>query len=165
MPIPFRVVLRRTSLLLLPVLVLALALPSLAKDGRDFAGFYALSNVVEAGDNAGKADRTAKVEVTLKVQIFNHSELGDIKAPAVALLESGPSHALLGKFGAVKVLPAMHDVIVTGTFSVSKQEFQSWNRRGVEPRVVVFYQNQAGQTLRENVQLSRRPALPHATAE
>ncbi|MGA9527165.1 MAG: hypothetical protein WBS24_03505 [Terriglobales bacterium] len=50
MPIP--AVLRRTSLSLLPVFMLALALPSLARDGRDFAGFYALSSVAESGDNA-----------------------------------------------------------------------------------------------------------------
>ena len=39
----------RTGLLLLPVfvLVLALALPLFAVDGRDFAGFYALSNVAD----------------------------------------------------------------------------------------------------------------------
>jgi hypothetical protein len=149
----------------LPCLVLCLALAAQAKDGRDFAGFYALSNVTEAGDNGGKADRTATVEVTLTVQVFNYSDLGDIKAPVLALLESGPSHALLGQFGAVKVLPAKHDAIVSGHFTVSKEAFQSWSRRGGSPKVVVIYQDESGRTLRENVQLSRRPMLPPATAE
>jgi hypothetical protein len=152
----------RTSLLPLPVLVLALVLSSFAKDGRDFAGFYAVSNVIEASDNAGKTDRTAKVEVTLAVQVFNN---GDIKAPVLALLESGPSHAMLGEFGAVKVLPAKHDVIVSGNFTMSKEAFQGWSRRGAGPKVVVMYRDDAGRTLRENVQLSRRPMLPAATGE
>jgi hypothetical protein len=158
---------RRTGLLLLPVLllVLALALPSFAVDGRDFAGFYAVSNVAEAGGNEGKTDRTATVEVTLTVQVFNYSDLGDIKAPVLALLESGPSHARLGEFGAVKVLPSKHDAIVSGRFTVSKEVFQSWSRRGGSPKVVVMYQDEAGRTLRENVQLSRRPMLPPATTE
>lgn len=167
MPMPIPAVLRRSSLWLLPVFVFVLAfvLSSFAKDGRDFAGFYAVSNVIEASDNAGKTDRTAKVEVTLAVQVFNNSDLGDIKAPVLALLESGPSHAMLGEFGAVKVLPAKHDVIVSGNFTMSKEAFQGWSRRGAGPKVVVMYRDDAGRTLRENVQLSRRPMLPAATGE
>jgi hypothetical protein len=156
---------RTISLLLSPVLALVLALPSFAKDGRDFTGFYAVNNVTESEGNSGKSDRTATVDVTLTVQIFNNSDLGDIKAPVLALLESGPSHARLGEFGAVKVLPAKHDVIVSGNFTLSKEAFGSWSRRGVSPRVVVIYRDEEGRELRENVQLSRRPMLPPATTE
>ena len=149
----------------LPCLVLCLALVAQAKDGRDFAGFYALSSVTQAEGKGAEADRAATVGVTLTVQIFNYSDLGDIKAPVLALLESGPSQALLGKFGAVKVLPAKHDVIVSGHFIVPKEAFQSWSRRGGSPKVVVMYRDAVGRTLRQNVQLSRRPMLPPATAE
>jgi hypothetical protein len=130
-----------------------MALVAQAKDGRDFAGFYALSNVTERGD---------KVELTLTVQVFNYSDLGDIKLPVVALLGSG-SHAKMDEFNAVKLLPAKHDVIVSGQFTVSKEEFQSWSRRGGGPQVVVIYED-SGRTLRESVQLSRRPMLPPPTA-
>ncbi len=80
----------------------------------------------------------------------------------MALLESG-SHSLMGEFSAVKQLPAKHDVIVSGQFTVSKREFQNWSRHG-SPEVVVMY-SASGRTLRQNVQLSRRPMLPPATAE
>jgi hypothetical protein len=136
-----------------PGLLLCLALAALAKDGRDFAGFYALNNVSEQGD---------KVEFTMTVQVSNYSDLGDIKAPVIALLEAG-SHAKLGEFSAVKTMPAKHDVIVSGKFTVSKLEFQSWSKHG-SPQVVVIYED-SGRTLRQHVQLSRRPMLPPVTAE
>jgi|SRR5580658_2969143 hypothetical protein len=146
-------------------LALCLVLVAQAKDGRDFAGFYAFTNVTQAEDNVAQPDRGATVGVTLTVQIFNYSDLGDIKAPVLALLESGPSHALLGEFGTVKVLPARHDVIVSGHFTVPKEAFESWSRRGGSPKVVVIYRDAAGRTLRQNVQLLRRPVLPPTTAE
>ena len=136
-----------------PSLLLCLALAALAKDGRDFAGFYALGNVSEQGD---------KVEFTMTVQVFNYSDLGDIKAPVIALLEGG-SHAKLGEFKAVKTMPAKHDVVVSGKFTVSKMEFQSWSKHG-SPQVVVIYED-SGRTLRQHVQLSRRPMLPPVTVE
>jgi hypothetical protein len=135
-----------------PSLLLCLALAVLAKDGRDFAGYYALSNVSERGD---------KVEFTMTVLVFNYSDLGDINAPVIALLEA-ESHAKLGEFSAVKTIPAKHDVIVSGKFSVSKMEFQSWSKHG-SPQVVVIYED-SGRTLRQHLQLSRRPMLPPVTA-
>ncbi len=155
--------LRRLAFLLSPLFVLTLSLPSFSKDGRDFAGLYAVSNRTDVGDNAG--DPAAAVKVTLTVQVFNHSDLGDIKAPVLALLESGPSHALLGKFSPVKVLPANRDVVVSGSFTLSKDEFQRWGRRGIEPKVIVIYRDETGRVLRQNVQLSRRPLLPPPTGD
>src|SRR5580658_9991856 len=96
-----------------PSLLLCLALAALAKDGRDFAGFYALSNI------SGQSD---KVEFTMTVQISNYSDLGDIKIPIIALLVPGSSSPEkrelrdLQEFNAVKMLPAKHDVTVSGKF-------------------------------------------------
>jgi hypothetical protein len=148
-----------------PSLLLCVALAALAKDGRDFAGFYAISNVHDLSDPQDKslgAERTAKVELTLTVQLFNYSDLGDIKTPVVALLEAG-SHVKIGEFSAVKTMPANHDVIVSGQFTVSKMEFQSWSKHGM-PQVVVIYED-SGRTLRQHAQLSRRLMLPPATVE
>jgi hypothetical protein len=136
-----------------PSLLLCLVLAALAKDGRDFAGYYALSNVSEQGD---------KVEFTMTVQVSNYSDLGDIKSPVIALLEGG-SHAKLGEFSAVKTMPANRDVTVSGEFTVSKMEFQSWSKHG-SPQVVVIYED-SGRTLRQHVQLSLRPMLPPVIAE
>jgi len=144
-----------------PSLLLCLALAALAKDGRDFAGFYALSNISEQSD---------KVEFTMTVQISNYSDLGDIKTPIIALLVPGSSSPEkrelrdLQEFNAVKMLPAKHDVTVIGKFVVSKMEFQSWSQRGGSPKVVVIYED-SGRTLRQHVQISRKPMLPPVTAE
>ncbi len=51
----------------LVLMILLAVLPVAAKDGRDFAGFYALSNVTEAGD---------KVALTLTVQLIQQQRSG-----------------------------------------------------------------------------------------
>jgi len=144
---------RRTGLLLLPVfvLVLALALPSIAVDGRDFAGFYAVSNVVDLGD---------KVQLRMSVQLSNFSA-GDLQSPVVALMNSGPANtAPIGSFPALKHLKAGRDVILHQQFTVSKEEFKQWDMRGRGPRVVVIFRDSNGGVVERGVQISRRPALP-----
>jgi hypothetical protein len=137
--------------------VLCLGVTALAKDGRDFAGFYAVSEISGLSDQP--TDRTAKIELTLTVRVLNNSDLGDIEKPIIELLESG-SHASLGEFSAVKVMPSKRDVVVTGRFTVSREEFERWSLRGGGPNVVVIYKDQAGRTLQEHVQLSRQPVIP-----
>src|ERR1700687_2196260 len=150
MPMSFCAFLRRTGLLLLPVLVLALALPSFAVDGRDFAGFYALSNVADLGD---------KVQFRMSVQLSNFSA-GDLQSPVVALMNSGPANtAPIGSFPALKQLKAGRDVILHQQFTVSKEEFKQWDMRGRGPRVVVIFRDSLGGVVERGVQISRRAAL------
>ena len=145
----------RTGLLLLPVLVLvlALALPSFAVDGRDFAGFYAVSNVADLGD---------KVQLRMSVQLSNFSA-GDLQSPVVALMNSGPANtAPIGSFPVPKQLKAGRDVILHQQFTVSKEEFKQWEMRGRGPRVVVLFRDSNGGVVERGVQISRRPALPES---
>jgi hypothetical protein len=145
----------RTGLLLLPVLalVLALALSSFAVDGRDFAGFYAVSNVSDMGD---------KVQLRMSVQLSNFSA-GDLQSPVVALMNSGPANtAPIGSFPAPKQLKAGRDVILHQQFTVSKEEFRQWDMRGRGPRVVVLFRDSTGGVVERGVQISRRPALPES---
>jgi hypothetical protein len=153
--------------LCLPFLLLSLAVGALAKDGRDFAGYYAISNIHDLGDaqdTSAAADRTAAVELTLTVQVFNYSDLGDIKEPVLELLGSELSPAGAGQFKAVKLLPSKRDEIVSGQFTISREEYKSWGHHGRGPNVVVVYKDESGRTLTQKVQLSRRPALPPPTA-
>jgi hypothetical protein len=144
---------RGTGLLLLPVLALALALPSFAVDGRDFAGFYALSNVADLGD---------KVQLRMSVQLSNFSA-ADLQRPVVALMNSGPANtAPIGSFPAPKQLKAGRDVILHQQFTVSKEEFKQWDMRGRGPRVVVLFRDSNGGVVERGVQISRRPALPES---
>ena len=144
---------RGTGLLLLPVLALALALPSFAVDGRDFAGFYAVSNVADLGD---------KVQLRMSVQLSNFSA-ADLQRPVVALMNSGPANtAPIGSFPAPKQLKAGRDVILHQQFTVSKEEFKQWEMRGRGPRVVVLFRDSNGGVIERGVQISRRPALPES---
>ncbi len=148
---PLSVVVRRCVRVMLPVLVLALAWPSLAVDGRDFAGVYALSDVTNLGD---------KVQVRLSVQVANFSG-SDLKNPVLALMRSGPVNtAPIGAFPAIPELKSSTDITVHQQFTVPKEEFEQWNLRGRGPRVVVLFKDSAGHAVQREIQLSRRPMLP-----
>ena len=136
------------SLALAIVVILAVA-PAFAKDGRDFSGYYAVSNVQDSG---------GKVSFTLTVQVFNNSD-ADVKQPVVALMESRPGGPPLGGFGPVKLMKKGLDVTVAHDFSVSRVEYERW-QSGLSPTVVVLSKDASGKALQRGVQLSRRPALP-----
>ena len=112
---------RNLSLCLGAILALATVVtlsvtPAFAKDGRDFSGYYAISNPQDAGD---------KVTFTLTVQLFNNSD-ADLKQPVVALMESRPGGGPVGGFGPVKLMKKGLDVTVAHEFSVSKVEYERW---------------------------------------
>ena len=135
-------------LALATVVTLAIA-PAFAKDGRDFSGYYAVSNVQDSG---------GKVSFTLTVQLFNNSDT-DLKQPVVALMESRPGGGPVGGFGPVKLMKKGLDVTVAHEFSVPKLEYERW-QAGLSPTVVVLSKDANGKALQRGVQLSRRPALP-----
>ena len=76
---------------------LALASVSIAaaKQGRDFAGTYQLSNISEAGNS---------VHVTITLKVFNYSG-ADIRNSGVALFSSDANHEAIGAFAVVKLFP------------------------------------------------------------
>jgi hypothetical protein len=148
--------------------VFSLASGALAKNGRDFAGYYAISNVHDLGDpqdNSAPTDKSALVEMTLTVEILNYSDLGDLKDPVLELLPSELSPHVEGGFKTVKLLPGRRPVVVSGEFAVSRAAYQSWGRHGAGPDVVVLYRDESGQTLTQKVQLVPRPMPPPAKAD
>lgn len=147
---------RRSICVILPVIVLALALPSMAVDGRDFAGVFALSDISEQGD---------KVQGRLSVQVWNFSD-SDLRHPVVALMSCGPTNAVpISSFPEIKELKLRSDVIVHQQFTVSKKEFEQWNMRGRGPCVVVLFRDSTGHAVQREIQMSRRPILPEAVNE
>jgi hypothetical protein len=143
--------------LFLAALLLGSAAGALAKDGRDFAGSYAVSKVHSLGE---PQDKSSMVEVTLTIRVFNYSDQGDINEPVLQLLGSERSTAAVQQFTTVKTLPGKHGTIVTGQFTIDRAEYQSWGHHGNGPNVVVIYKDESGRTLTQRVQLSRRPGLP-----
>lgn len=126
---------------------LALAAGAAAKNGRDFAGFYSVSNVVDQGN---------QVAFTLRVQVFNHSD-ADVKQPMLTLRES-PGRAL-GAFQPVKLWRNHAELRLSQQFVVPKREFERWHT-GSQPALMVVYRDAQGQRYDRFVQMSKRPALP-----
>ena len=127
-----------------------LPLAGLAKDGRDFAGFYSVNNIVEQGD---------QLVVTLQVQLFNHAG-SDVKQAVVTLRPSSPSPVPVGAFHAVKLWRNHGEVRLSQQFAVPRQEVERW-LTGSQPALMVVYRDPQGKRLERFVQLSSRAQLPH----
>jgi len=130
-------------------LILLTALATLAKDGRDFAGYYSLTNATEQNN---------EVKLTLTVQIFNYSD-ADIKQASVVLHHSGPGMIVEGSFPPMKVFRNQTDVRLSQEFTVSREEYRRW-QNGMVPNFVVHFMGANGIEQNRSIQLSRRPMLP-----
>jgi hypothetical protein len=139
----------RKRLVLALALVLLTALASLAKDGRDFAGSYSLTNVTEQNN---------EVKLTLTVQVFNNSD-ADIQQASLVLHQSGPGMTVQGAFPPVKVFRNRTDVRLSHEFTVPREEYHRW-QNGMEPRLMVHFMGANGIEQRRTIQLARRPILP-----
>jgi hypothetical protein len=129
--------------------MLLTALSAVAKDGRDFAGYYSLTDVTEQSN---------AVKLTLTVQVFNYSD-ADIKQASLVLRDSGHGTAVRGAFPAVKIFHDHTDVRLSQEFTVPREDYQRW-QNGMVPRLMVHYMGANGIEQNRSIQLSRRPALP-----
>jgi hypothetical protein len=121
-------------------------IPPAAK-GREFSGYFDVSNIQEQGD---------MVQVTLHVKIFNHNNY-DAKSIVIALVDSTPSGMLLGNFQPVKVWKGQQFLTTSQKFTVTKSEFAQWLMAPAQPNLVILYQDTKGNTLQKTAQLSHRP--------
>lgn len=139
-----------TSWLRRPVTVLALVLlgtvSGLAKDGRDFAGFYHLSQVADLGNT---------VQFTLTLLLSNYSS-GDAKQAVVSLYQTGAGATLEGSFPPVKLFQVRQNIRLSQQFTVPKHEYRRW-QRGLNPTLMVGFVDANGETMRHGIQLVRRP--------
>lgn len=140
------VLLSRTWIFIVTLIFLLGALPISAKNGRDFSGFYTVSNVVDQGNQA---------LVTLQVQLFNHSD-ADVQQAVVALRGIGGGQ--LGTFHALKTWRNRSEVRMTQQFVVPKHEFQNWQHGG-QPLLMVVTHDANGQRYDRFVQMSNRATL------
>lgn len=133
-------------LLVLLVLWLSAGTAS-AKNGRDFAGVYSVSSVVDQGN---------QMLLTLHVQVQNNSD-ADVKQAVLTLREFGGGP--LGAFQTVKLWRNHADVKLAQQFIVPKRVFESWHK-GAQPALMVVTRDASGQRHDRFVQLRSRPALP-----
>jgi hypothetical protein len=83
----------RAGMLALFALTVLFTAPAVAKDGRDFAGHYSLTNVTEKG---------SQVEFMLALQLFNYSG-ADLQQAVVTVRASFPGPGVLGSFAPIKL--------------------------------------------------------------
>lgn len=124
------------------------ALLAAAKDGRDFAGFYSLTDVDE---------QDGQVRVTLNLQLFNYSD-ADIQG-AVVVVREAAGVTEFGRFAAIRVWRNGHDVVLSRTLTVPRAEYERWSTRR-QPGVCIAYTDHGGQEWTQTAQLNRVAAIP-----
>jgi hypothetical protein len=133
---------------LLAALVLA-TVAATANNGRQFSGYFDVSGVHEQGD---------LVQVTLHLQLFNHSET-DVKSVIVTLVDSSPAMTLRGNFQPVKVWKSQKFIEMNHEFFVTKREFGEWMAAPGQPNLVILFQDRNGRTWQKGAQISQRPLV------
>lgn len=134
---------------LLTALLLA-TVAATANRGREFSGYFDVSQVQEQGD---------LVQVTLHLKLFNHSD-ADAKSVIVTLFDSSPATGLRGNFQPVKVWKSHQFIEMSQEFTVTKREFKEWMAPPAQPNLVILFQDGKGTTWQKGAQISRRPLVP-----
>ena len=130
---------KRQNLLL--VIVLLLTCVAVAEDGRDFAGLYDTANVADLGTQVG---------LTLRLQVFNYSG-ADVNNATITLLDSTDPTIRYGFFDGVSVV-YRSEVRLTGNFTVSKAEFDSWQKSG-NPNLLVEFFDASGNPVQRGIEI------------
>jgi hypothetical protein len=120
-----------------------------ANNGRDFSGYFDVSNVQKQGE---------LVQVTLRLQLFNHGN-EDEKSVVVTLLDTSPSMTMRGSFAPVKVWKHQQRLNLSQQFSVSQREYAEWMAAPGQPNIVILFQDAKGNTWQRGAQISRRPLV------
>jgi hypothetical protein len=115
-----------------------------AEDGRDFAAFYDLTNIVEASDT---------VYFTLSLQLFNFS--GADVTGARVVIEGGPNPGSEAPSFLPLDIPYRSSRDLTGNFALPLSGYQTWPE-GI-PRLVVEFVNGDGNTVKRPIELVRLP--------
>ena len=139
---------RRFLLLTISIFLLILT-PATAKDGRDFAGFYSLTNA--SGDGG-------QVRVTFSAQLFNYSG-ADIQNASVSLGETHPGSQVLGTYAPIEFWRNGAATVLCIHFTVPQEEYQRWDARR-QPTVIISYRDEQGRAWQRTAQINRRPSIP-----
>ena len=117
-------------------------------NGREFSGFYRVSDVSVSGDTAS---------LTLTLRLINHSS-ADVSNATVALRDSIIPSRNFGTFPNVSV-PAGQTVQLSGTFQVPQREYESW-QQGRRPFLMIEYADATGNKVRRPIEVAPGPVRP-----
>lgn len=113
----------------------------LAKDGRDFAGFYKVTNPKIRGE---------QVQLTLNLQLYNNGET-DVHRGVVTLRQN-TGLELAGTTKPITLLRVHDHVNLSQQFTVSRREYESL-RVGTPPTLSIIYRAN-GKTWERQIQVS-----------
>lgn len=127
-------------------MVVLTTVTAVAKDGRDFAGFYNLSQTKIHGDH---------VQVTLRLQVHNNGD-ADV-SHAIITLRQNTGHDLVGTTKPISLLRLHDHVNLSQQFTVSRVEYESW-RQGSQPELSIIYRAK-GKTWERSIQVSPKNGI------
>jgi hypothetical protein len=127
------------------LLLTPFAPPAQASGGRDFAGFYALANVANLGE---------QVRVTFSVRVFNYSD-ADVTSATLILEGHSLSGGPLATFYGI-TFTDKESVRLSQDITVPLAEYQHWHS-AQHPLLLIKYQDSNGSAQRRSVELSRGP--------
>jgi|HubBroStandDraft_1064217.scaffolds.fasta_scaffold15022_3 hypothetical protein len=128
--------------------VLLLAAAGAAKDGRDFAGVYSLTNV---------AEQNGKIQATLTLQLFNYSG-DDLEQAIVVVRGSNPGSDVLAAFAPIVVWRKGTEVTISQQVTVPREEFERWGARR-QPSIAIV-ERHGGREWQRTAQVNRRATIP-----
>ncbi len=134
---------------LLGALIVALmwVSPGHAVDGRDFAGFYDVTNPIDLGNGTE--------QVTLAVQVFNYSGV-DVSNATITLRDTVDLGTDFGSYtGPISILQD-NAVVLSGNFNISQDEYARWQNGGA-PSLRIDYQDASGNPVRRQVEQTAGP--------
>ncbi len=134
---------------MLAALILATVATAANSSGREFSGYFDVSDVQEQGD---------LVQVTLHLKLFNHGD-EDAKSVIVTLVDSSPAMTLRGNFQPVKTWKHQQFIEMSQEFSVTKREFREWMAPPAQPNLIILYEDTNGKSWQKGAQISRRPLI------
>ncbi|HXM43768.1 MAG TPA: hypothetical protein VN924_21215 [Bryobacteraceae bacterium] len=143
----------RAGILALSALSVLFTAPAGAKDGRDFAGHYSLTDAIEKG---------SQVELTLTLQLFNYSG-ADLKQAVVTVQQPPPVPGVLANFASIKLWRSGSDVVVSQQLTIPQDEYKRWSTR-VQPAVFIGYSDEEGHAYLRSAQLRRLPIIREAVS-
>lgn len=117
-----------------------------ASGGRNFAGFFSLTDATEIGDQA---------RLTFSARIFNYSD-ADVISATVTLLGPGVPDGVYAMFYGLTV-PDKDSVRLTKDITIPLNQYRRWQQHVEMPILMVQYQASSGPQ-NETVELTDDPA-------
>ena len=131
---------------ILPCVILLALSTVAAKDGRDFAGFYEVSEVVEFVE---------EFQVTLTVRVFNFSD-SEVNDATGMLEDSFLPGDPYGSCITPVYFQDRESVRLSDRFTIPRREYEGW-QEGRTPRLTIEFMDADGNTIRRPIELVQMP--------